>query len=104
MRIIPDIRIRVEGVGGGASPFGFVALKYPDELHSEYIAEGWTERDCFRRTVLAVLGRETYDFDRAFPHDNRLWQAFADPVSRVFVLHEIEDNCLAIDLPGGLLG
>jgi hypothetical protein len=53
LSLIPDFPIRIEKIGGGASPEGYAAILWPDEIpfqqlrcdFSQELVEDWTPED-----------------------------------------------------------
>jgi hypothetical protein len=106
------VTIRIERVGGGASPEGFAAFVYPDETvarplreiteHGVEDVQDWTEEACHARAISALM---SFENDISLP----LWRLkgslefplshfpFLNGVDRLRVLHEISDMISRVD-------
>lgn len=119
LSMIPSYPIRIEKIGGGASPEGFAAFVWPDEMHMVALmkqrldnwtdpVEAWTEEGCFALAYRALIRNTLHrlgepwlmDFPTFNVSDKADFSLFLEPWQRVELLHDIDDCCLAIDSSG----
>ena len=92
--------IRIERVGGGASPEGYIAFDYSGPVEQPLPeVEDWKEEDCFFRALCYLLDQEILQsFDRrAFEACYRNLGSLLDPVGAELVRTDLVWMCYKLD-------